>query len=226
MQQQVVMKDAWEDLHEQPRFQPLYPHEIVVRWTFQNFKNNPGARILDVGCGTGRHAFFLAREGFEAYACDISSSGVATTDKRAKEMGLKVHTQTNPIHKIDYEDGFFDGIMSYGVLNYAHYDEICEAARKMYAQLKPGGKLLIVTRGEKDWRLDYADPAGPYMYKMNRLTQGSPSDVEQGMLQCYLDSDKLREVFKDFSSLSLDIQMLSWQDGKYCDQDYIIQAVK
>lgn len=224
--QQVVMKEVWEDLHDQPRFQPIYPHETVVRWTFQNFKATPNARLLDAGCGTGRHALFFAHEGFDAYACDLSRIGVSATEKRANELGLSVTTQTAPIHQMNYEDNFFDGILSYGVLNYAPYEEVCMAVAKMRAQLKPGGKLLVVMRGEKDWRLNYAETAGPYMYQMTTLDQGSPSAVEQGMVQCYLDSNEVRDLFKDFSSLSLDIQMLSWQNGKYCDHDYIIQAVK
>lgn len=222
---QTAMQEVWEDLHEQPRFQPVYPHEVVVRWGLQNFKNKQ-ARILDAGCGAGRHALFMAQLGHEVYATDLSRIGVVQTEKRAKEMGLTIQTQTNPVQLLDYEENFFDGIISYAVFNYAHYNDIIEALRRMRTQLKPEGKLIVVMRGERDWRLNYAEIAGPNMYKMNRLGNGTPSDVEQGMLQCYLDADGMRDLFKDFTSIELDIQMLSWQNGKYCDHDYIVQAVK
>lgn len=50
----------------------------------------PGASILDVGCGTGRHAVELARRGYAVTGVDISAGMLAQAAKRAREAGVAV----------------------------------------------------------------------------------------------------------------------------------------
>jgi SAM-dependent methyltransferase/predicted enzyme related to lactoylglutathione lyase len=50
----------------------------------------PGASVLDVGCGTGRHAVELARHGFRVTGVDISPGMLAEAKKRASEAGVEV----------------------------------------------------------------------------------------------------------------------------------------
>jgi cyclopropane fatty-acyl-phospholipid synthase-like methyltransferase len=54
-----------------------------------NLLNLPkGARILDVGCGTGRHSLELARRGYHSFGVDISSGFIEVARERATEEGL------------------------------------------------------------------------------------------------------------------------------------------
>jgi SAM-dependent methyltransferase len=50
----------------------------------------PGATILDVGCGTGRHAIELARRGFAVTALDISAGMLAEARRHAQAAGVRV----------------------------------------------------------------------------------------------------------------------------------------
>lgn len=50
----------------------------------------PGAAILDVGCGTGRHAIEIARRGFAVTALDISAGMLAEARQRAQAAGVRV----------------------------------------------------------------------------------------------------------------------------------------
>jgi SAM-dependent methyltransferase len=47
-------------------------------------------RLLEVGCGTGTDAVWLARQGFEVTACDISGIALAQAKDRAKEHDVKI----------------------------------------------------------------------------------------------------------------------------------------
>jgi SAM-dependent methyltransferase len=49
-----------------------------------------GAKILDVGCGFGRHSIELARRGFEVVGIDPSAAMVAASQERAQEAGVNV----------------------------------------------------------------------------------------------------------------------------------------
>lgn len=62
-----------------------------VEFFLQLFPLAKGARILDVGCGTGRHALELARQGFRVTGLDFSEGMLAVAKKKADEAGLSVN---------------------------------------------------------------------------------------------------------------------------------------
>ena len=76
MEDPNIVKNKWDDLHEQKRFCPVYPNDRVVAWTFRNFTKESASqyRLLDLGCGAGRHAIFFASEGYNVVACDFSQT--------------------------------------------------------------------------------------------------------------------------------------------------------
>jgi 2-polyprenyl-3-methyl-5-hydroxy-6-metoxy-1,4-benzoquinol methylase len=84
------VRARWEAAHELPRFRPAYPHEQVVRWAFRELDRAAvlKAKVLDVGCGAGRHSLFLAGEGFDTYACDISLCRIARGPGSGTTQGI------------------------------------------------------------------------------------------------------------------------------------------
>jgi 2-polyprenyl-3-methyl-5-hydroxy-6-metoxy-1,4-benzoquinol methylase len=48
------------------------------------FKDQQFTKILDLGCGTGRHSIFFASEGFEVFATDISKTGIEIAKEKAR----------------------------------------------------------------------------------------------------------------------------------------------
>jgi len=51
---------------------------------------DPGSHILDMGCGTGRHAIELAKRGYRVTGVDISSGMLVEAEKTAQEAGVQV----------------------------------------------------------------------------------------------------------------------------------------
>ncbi len=60
------------------------PSPVVVR----HFRRAKKGKALDIACGNGRNALFLAEKGFEVYALDISDVGLGSIPKRPKSLNL------------------------------------------------------------------------------------------------------------------------------------------
>lgn len=60
-----------------------------VNFLVQHLELRPGMRILDVGCGTGRHSVELARRGFDMTGVDLSEAMLAEARKAAESAGVR-----------------------------------------------------------------------------------------------------------------------------------------
>lgn len=95
-------------------------------------------RVLDVGCGEGKDAVFLAKCGYQVTAFDISETGIEKAKRLAQRNRVDVE-----VFKMDLMDFRFDGdydiIFSSGVLHFvrpAYREELCE---RMKDHTRPGG---------------------------------------------------------------------------------------
>ena len=107
----------------------------------------PGSRILEINCGTGNDALFLAREGMHVVATDISPVMLGEVEKKiAGSRGLpgSVRTRLLPFDRLGELRGEkFDGACSnLGGLNCT--DRLASVARDLGDLLKPGG-IFIAT---------------------------------------------------------------------------------
>ncbi|MFW9806909.1 MAG: class I SAM-dependent methyltransferase, partial [Candidatus Thorarchaeota archaeon] len=80
---------------------------------------NKGARILDLGCGTGRHVVYLARLGFDVSGFDISPRALSMAEEWLNEERLSAalceHSMELPF---PYADDFFDAVISTQVIHH------------------------------------------------------------------------------------------------------------
>lgn len=109
----------------------------------------PGDRVLELGCGTGRDALALARHGVNVVATDVSPGMVQMTAARASRETLpgSVTALTMPASEAAEIDGPFDGAYSNGaVLNLE--PDITRLARGLAHGLRPGG-LAVLTAANR-----------------------------------------------------------------------------
>jgi len=216
----------WERLHRQPRFLPRYPHEQVVRWAFRQFAPLPATvpQILDHGCGAGRHALFLAAEGFDVSACDVSRPAVAELQARAAARNLRIDARVAS-NLDDYAAARFDGVVSFGVLYYMSYSAAVESLRAVHRILKPGGKFLCVTRSDADGRRQGATPTSiPCTWKLGALHADAPSDAEAGMEMLFFGQADVEGLFAQFGDVVVD--RMTYRHGAFADDDWVISAGK
>ncbi len=105
-------------------------------------KEEGGRRVLDLGCGLGRHLLLVAAEGFEAYGIDVSPTAVETCQRRLREAGLSATVTRSDMTAIAQPDGFFDGVIAWNVLYHATASDVQKAIGVVRDRLKQGGLLL------------------------------------------------------------------------------------
>ena len=71
------------------------------------------AKILDLGCGEGRNALFLAKQGYDVIAVDISSNGIEKLQQIAQHRGLVIQSEIQDMRRYHWNTEY-DLIVSHG----------------------------------------------------------------------------------------------------------------
>jgi 2-polyprenyl-3-methyl-5-hydroxy-6-metoxy-1,4-benzoquinol methylase len=104
-------------------------------------------RILDVGCGTGRHAIELSKRGYSITGIDLSESQLTRAKEKAKESELEIDFQQHDARNLPFHDEFDAGIMiCEGGFSLMETDEMnFEILKNVTEALKDNGKLIFTT---------------------------------------------------------------------------------
>jgi SAM-dependent methyltransferase len=221
------IQTRWETAHEERRFRPTYPHEQVVRWAFRDLERNarPKMKVLDLGCGAGRHSIFLANEGFDVSACDFSAAGLRWLGESARKSALAIPTHQTPAHDLShYASNSFDAVLSFGVMYYLTLDEAEQMISEVSRVLRSGGKFFCVTRSDGDSRLLDATPLGRCAWHINSLEPGAPSAMEEDIDMLFVSKEDIERIFSPFTNLCVD-RMTYTHEG-FVNDDWIVTAAK
>jgi len=113
------------------------------------FKKQGVKILLDLGCGSGRHLVYLAKQDFDVYGIDIAKHGIKIAKDWLKEEGLRANLKIGDIYKkLPYKDNFFDAIISIRTLHHGKIEDIRRLIKEMERTLKPGGLIFITVRKE------------------------------------------------------------------------------
>ena len=224
-----TIKEKWEILHAQSRFRPKYPDESVLRFIFCNFKRDGSEKVLDLGCGGGRHTILMANEGIIPYGIDISEEGVRNTKELLINNGYECFANNvtcDNFESLPYENEFFQGIFAYGTLYYGGSKVYTKAIGEMYRTLVKGGACLAVVRGHKDYRYGQGREVEPNTFVIDVKDDNASALAEAGMTMHFFTEDELREAFSAFCQVSIDTVAFSRMNGKYLNFDYLVTAIK
>ena len=110
------------------------------------------ARVLDLGCGTGRHLVALNKLGFEGIGLDQSPQGLALAQEWLAEEGCAAEIYMQSMFDpFPFPDAYFDALLSIQVIHHGLLHQVQFAAREAQRVLKPGGILWItVPRRRKE----------------------------------------------------------------------------
>lgn len=110
-------------------------------------------RVLELNCGTGEDAVWLARRGCRVLATDVSPEMVAIAREKTRQAGVEVETRALEFSAArNLPDGEFDLILSnFGGLNCVPPGELATLTEIFLKKLRPGGRFVAVVMGRFCW---------------------------------------------------------------------------
>jgi SAM-dependent methyltransferase len=110
-------------------------------------------RVLDVGCGLGRHAQYLASQGFACAGVDASESGVAFARAEAARAGLDIDYRVGPFYALPFGDRSFDAAIAWNVIYHGDRAIAQRAIDEIARVLVPRGVFLgtMLSKRNRDY---------------------------------------------------------------------------
>ena len=98
-------------------------------------------RVLDVGCGTGRHAIPMAKKGAQVLALDPSPEMLAKARKKAQKEDLKIVFRLGTVESVGSDIGEFDLVLCCLVLS--HVPDLAKAVAALASHIAAQGSLIV-----------------------------------------------------------------------------------
>lgn len=145
----------------------LKPHPLVVD-AVQYLP--PRAKVLDLGCGEGKNAFFLARHDFDVTAIDISEAGIQKLGEFAQKEQLNIRADVSDAVAYLQDCDSFDAIFAIAVFPFIDEHGITKTIELMQAKTGVGGLNIIVSFvAETQEDRDTALSNGRYLFNEGEL---------------------------------------------------------
>lgn len=194
-------KTQWEQSYLSRDNFVFYPSEEVIRFVSRNIckriglreytnvvGESTGQKVLDLGCGIGRHVVFLQDLGLESYGVDLSEEAIKVAREWAQQRNMPdVETRLvqGDVRQLVWTDDFFDHVISCGVLDSMPFEIATLAVAEIARVTKTGGLFYCdVISGD--------DSTHAREYQGEEIVA---TTHENGTVQSYFNYGKVERLF-------------------------------
>ena len=117
--------------------------KLTERQAFR-YRLAPGARLLEIGAGTGQDSSYFQQEGFGVIAADLSAAMV----EHCRAKGIEAHVMD--FLQLDFPAGSFDAVFAMNCLLHVPNHDLPAVLAAVRAILRPGGLLFVGVYGAQD----------------------------------------------------------------------------
>jgi ubiquinone/menaquinone biosynthesis C-methylase UbiE len=107
-------------------------------------------KVLDVGCGTGENALYLASNGFSVSGVDLSDRAIAAARAKAVERRLNIDFRTGNVLSLEFKDNVFDNVIDSGLFHTITDNDRPSYTREIARVLVPNGRYFMLCFSEKE----------------------------------------------------------------------------
>ena len=163
------------------------------------FQEHRCSKLLDLGCGSGRHVVHLAKEGFQVQGTDISPTGLRMTQAWLVEEGLTAGVMLADMREpLPFCDGAFEGLLSTQVIHHAPIAAIRGTIREIWRILVSGGLAFVTVSADEAHKVDSRE--------IEPGTFVPLSGPEAGLPHHMFSEAELRTEFQDFYPLETSLR--------------------
>jgi ubiquinone/menaquinone biosynthesis C-methylase UbiE len=197
----------WELAWREERWAETSPPLPVVVDFANDLKREGAKRVLDLGCGAGRHSILLGKAGFRVVALDVSETALKMLDGRLKTDSIdNVTLVKHEMWELPFIDDYFDGVICTNVLHHGKLVQIKQAAGEVHRVMKNGASAFVVALSAADFRRGNGRRLEPNTYI---FTKGE----ERGIIHHFFLREELQSFFGKFEVVSFEERLIPVEQG-------------
>ncbi|MGD8505089.1 MAG: methyltransferase domain-containing protein [Candidatus Bathyarchaeota archaeon] len=186
----------WNQILQRKDYTPENPDEIVVDFA-AILERRETRRILDLGCGAGRHVIYLAKQGFQTCGADISETGLKLTNKRLSSRKLEAEIVKCDMKSTPFVNSCFDAVICMKAIYHQKLNGIQMTISEVNRVLKTNGLFLV------DFHSIRSSKHGKGI-RVEANTFLQENGAEEGVLHHFVDERELQELLENFRIIDLE----------------------
>lgn len=213
------MKQWYESLFE--NYAQKYDKECYVQGTLgecdfieQELRLSKNVRILDVGCGTGRHSIELTKRGYSVTGVDLSANQIERAREKAQEAGVTIDFQIQDARHLSFDGEFDLAIMlCEGGFSLMETDEMnFEILKNATKALKDKGKFIFTA----------LNGLFPLFHSVSEFYQSMQKEAQSQCKECSFDL----MTFRDHNTTVIEDDSGNKRELKSNERYYVPSEIK